>query len=325
MFYVYEWFIKETNEIIYVGKGIKNRYKVKKHNQLFNEMIKRFDCDSRIVKEFDNEKEAFEYEYQRINELWEIKQCVCNIYKGGMGGTIDWWTKEKRDWYSKNNCMKTKKQRERMSKNNPMKNKEIALKVNNKKKKKVIINDIKYDSILSACKKYNVSYETIKNWCNKGINNFGELCRYENQKQVYFIGNRYNKGSCKEIIYKNKIYESPIDLAKELNINKHIIYRWAKKGFDNQGVSCKYLNDNRILTYKPYINGIDKRKPIKVNGIIYSSKKEAEEKLGIKGGGLTPYIKGIRKNNKFICEYVNQQPSHENSDKSIVEGSTTNE
>ena len=27
----------------------------------------------------------------------------------------------------------------------------------------------------------------------------------------------------------------------------------------------------------------------------------------------------------LICEYVNQQPSHKNSDKSIVEGSTTNE
>lgn len=27
MFYVYEWYIVETGEIFYVGKGCKNRYK----------------------------------------------------------------------------------------------------------------------------------------------------------------------------------------------------------------------------------------------------------------------------------------------------------
>lgn len=36
MFYVYEWFIKETNEVIYVGKGKGKRYKVRKHNRLFD-------------------------------------------------------------------------------------------------------------------------------------------------------------------------------------------------------------------------------------------------------------------------------------------------
>ena len=40
MFYVYEWFVKETGEVFYVGKGIKNRYKVKKHNKFFNDFIK---------------------------------------------------------------------------------------------------------------------------------------------------------------------------------------------------------------------------------------------------------------------------------------------
>lgn len=53
MYYVYEWFIVETGEVIYVGKGTGRRYKVRKHNRLFNEMIRRFECDSRIVKEFE--------------------------------------------------------------------------------------------------------------------------------------------------------------------------------------------------------------------------------------------------------------------------------
>ena len=132
MFYVYEWFIKENDEVIYVGKGCRRRYKVTKHNKFFNDMIKRFDCDSRIIKEFDNEKDAFSYEYERITELKAKGQCVCNIYEGGCGGTTDWWTEDKKQWYSEHNVMKNEAQRKRMSENNPMKNKSVALKVNKK-------------------------------------------------------------------------------------------------------------------------------------------------------------------------------------------------
>ena len=92
MFYVYEWYVVESGEIFYVGKGTRNRYKVRKHNKFFNDFITRYNCDSRIIKEFKTEKEAFEYEYERINELKCIGQCVCNIYKGG----TDIWMKEEK-------------------------------------------------------------------------------------------------------------------------------------------------------------------------------------------------------------------------------------
>ena len=139
MFYVYEWFIIETGEIIYVGKGCNRRYKVTKHNKFFNDMIKRYKCESRIIKTFDIEKEAFDYEFQRILELKNIGQCVCNIYNGGFGGTTNWWTDELQEKYSKNNIMKTNKYRERMKINNPMSNPDIAEKTNGKKRRKVII------------------------------------------------------------------------------------------------------------------------------------------------------------------------------------------
>lgn len=323
MFYVYEWFIIKTNEIIYVGKGSKKRYKVKKHNSLFNEFIKRFECSSRIVKWFESEEEAFKYEYQRINELWQQNQCVCNIYKGGLGGTTEWWTQEKRNWYSKNNCMKSEEQRKRMSVNNPMKNKEIALRVNEKNKRKVIINNKEYSSVLDVCKEYNTCYETVKNWCTKGINKLGELCRYADEEQVIRTQPCYENYNFKEIVYKNKKYSCAKEMSKELKISINIVYRWCQKGFDNVGNPCRYLIDDRILSFKKL--GENLKKPIIVNGIFYESKTDAEKSLGIKPGGLAPYIKGIRKNNKYICEYVNQQPSHENSSKSIVEGSTTNE
>ena len=181
MFYVYEWYIKETGEIIYVGKGCKNRYKVRKHNRLFNEMIKRYDCESRIVKRFDSEKEAFEYEFERVFQLKCIGQCVCNINKGGAGGVTNWWTDEKREQYSKNNVMKSKEQRKRMILNNPMKDKKTSERVSLKKSRGVIIGEDKFNSIKSAQEHFGVSYDTIKKWCKKGISsNF-----YSKNKTTY--------------------------------------------------------------------------------------------------------------------------------------------
>ena len=40
-FYVYEWYIVDTNEVIYVGKGTGNRYKQTNRNKMFNDFIAR--------------------------------------------------------------------------------------------------------------------------------------------------------------------------------------------------------------------------------------------------------------------------------------------
>ena len=185
MFYVYEWYIVETGEIIYVGKGCRSRYKVRKHNRLFNEMLKRFYCESRIIKEFNNEKEAFEYEYCRVNELKKQGQCVCNIYNGGSGGTISWWTDEQRKKYSENNVMKSKKQRDRMKKNNPMSNPLIAEKTNGQKRRKVIIGNVTYNSIKEAKEMLRISYSNIITWAKRGITPDGKQCIIEEQKQYW--------------------------------------------------------------------------------------------------------------------------------------------
>ena len=181
MFYVYEWYIIDTNEIIYVGKGCRNRYKVTKHNKLFNEMIKRYSCTSRIIKRFESEKDAFNYEFERINELKKQNQCVCNINKGGFGGTIDCWDEEKRRKYSENNVMKSESQRERMRKHNPMSNPEIAEKTNGQKRIPVIIDGKRYISIKQASVEIGVAPDTINQWCKKGENTNGIICTYENK------------------------------------------------------------------------------------------------------------------------------------------------
>lgn len=312
MYYVYEWFIIETGEVIYVGKGTHNRYKVKKHNQFFDDMIKRFKCDSRILKGFENEKDAFEFEYERVNELWSKGQCVCNIYKGGTGGTTSWWDEDRKKWYSEHNAMKSEKQRKRMSENNPMKKKEISFKVNAVKKRAVIIGDKEFSSVKEAVSTYGVAFQTVKTWCEKGVNPIGEICRYKDSEQVVYEGKRYNKGGCRPLAYKGKKYESPIDLANELGLFNGTICKWAKRGFDAEGNECRYLDDTKKHVFVKWVNGAAIRKPIRVNGILYSSRAEAEKQLGLSKGYLAPYIAGTEKTINIYVYMIISSPVRRN-------------
>ena len=328
MYYVYEFYIIETGEIIYAGKGKGKRYKVKwGRNKLLTEMLNKYNCDSRIIKYFDNEKEAFEYEYWYIKELKDKGQCKCNIHCGGAGGSGEYWTDELRHEYSENNVMKDPKQRERMSQQNPMKNPEIAVRVAKQKQRAVIINNQEFESVKEAMEFYHVCYEVIQRWCKKGINPFGHLCRYKDEEQVEFIGKRYNKGGCKPLQYQGKIYESPLDLAEELSCSPSRIYSWLKRGFNPDGITCRYLDDDRDLVYENryVIRNLKRAKPIIINNIRYSSCLEASKLLNIPKITLYQYLQGKHFNPNYICKYDNQQPSQENFSNSILEGSTTNE
>lgn len=324
-FYVYEWFNIKTNEIFYVGKGCGKRCSSLLHrNKLFVDYINMNECNYRILQYFDNEEDAFFLEHERIIELKKKGQCQCNLDNGGKGGCNFVWTDEMRNYKSQFNPMKESKQRERMRYNNPMKDKSIVEKSTMHKRKPVIIGDKEFNSVIDAAKYFNTSSETIIKWCKKGVNPSFDKCRYKNQKQIEFKGKRYNLGGCKPLRYKDKIYESPIDLARELSLHNSTICNWAKKGFDPQGNICRYLNDNRTITFTNINSNEYNSKAIYVNGILYSSKRQAEIELGLSKGYLAPYIAGTRKNIKYKCEYVNQQPSHKKSKYSIVEGSTTN-
>lgn len=318
MFYVYEWYIVETGEVIYIGKGTKNRYKVRKHNKFFNEMITRFNCKSRIVKEFKSEKDAFSYEFKKIREYKKIGQCVCNIYDGGFGGTAECWDEEKREWYSKHNAMKSELQRKRMSKNNPMKNKDICEKVNSKKRIPVLIGDTEYPSIKSVCEAFNVSSATVNGWCIRGKAANGLECHYAKEKpEIYF---HKNDGQKRKVFYKGKMYESSTEMARILKISQTTASRWARQGRDSQGNLCRYEDDTR----ENFLNVNQKSVPIIVNGTKYPSKEAASRALNITPYTLTQYLKGNRKDTKYICKYDNQQPSQTKSDNSSLEGSTTN-
>lgn len=306
MYYVYEFYIVDTGVIIYVGKGRGNRYKVRhSRNKLLTDTLKKYNCQSRIVKKFENEKEAFQFEYDYINYLKTKGQCSCNIHSGGAGGSGEYWTDELREEYSKNNVMKLPEQRKRMRENNPMSNPEIAEKTNGQKRKPVVIGNKEYASIKEAKKALNTTYESIVLWCKKGINARGEQCYFKGQRPVVFKDKRYNKGSCKPLTYLGKHYESPLDLAEELNISPTTIYCWLKRGFNSKGIPCRYDDDKRKLVFenRHVKRNKGRAKSVIINKVKYSSIEEASKKLKIKKGTLYSYVRGDRRNPKYICSY----------------------
>lgn len=241
MFYVYEWYVVSTGEIIYVGKGSGRRYKVRKHNAFFNEFIKRYDCESRIVKKFETEKEAFEFEFDRVLELKLKGQCVCNIYSGGFGGTASCWTEEMRNNYSRNNVMKNSKQRKRMSEQNPMKNKDISQKVNAKKKKKICVGNKIYDGCTDLAKEFGVKDSSIQYWVERGYAPNGEPCYYYgSEKPVVKFKNV--GGNRRPVIVDGIKFNSVKDAANSYGIWPETIIRALKNNRPFNGHICRYDN-----------------------------------------------------------------------------------
>lgn len=69
-FYVYEWFIKNTGEIFYVGKGSGNRYKVFHERAYEAEKIRNmYDTESRFVGTGLTEEQAIELEDKEITRI----------------------------------------------------------------------------------------------------------------------------------------------------------------------------------------------------------------------------------------------------------------
>ena len=258
MFYVYEWYNVNTEEIFYVGKGCGNRYKqVSKRNRVFKNYYENNECAVRIIKYFELEEEAFNFEKERIFQLKKEGYCSCNLDNGGTGGVNFIWTPEMREYKSLYNPMKSKEQRERMSKNNPMHNKEIAKKV--------------------------------------GLKNSKIVC------------------------YNNKEYTAK-ELAEETGYQITTIWNWCKRGYDTDGNPCFYKGEKISATKK-----ITCSKGVIIDGEYFPSVRAAADFLGVKDS--SPLCRALKANKKYkghFCEYANQQPSKENSNNSILEGSTTN-
>ena len=321
MYYVYKFYRVDNKEVLYIGKGKGNRYKVRYgRNKLLTDALLKYECESEIIKYFDNEKEAFAYEDELIKKYKYIGQCKCNLHKGGAGGSGEYWSDELREEYSINNVMKSDEQRKRMSENNPMKNHDIALMVNSHRKRPVVIGTEEFSSVNDAMKKFEVSSSTISQWCTHGSNPNGDICYYKDQLGI--PSNKYtNNGQKRPVKYKDVIYESSTALGHAIGISQTTAARWCRQGRDSLGVPCRYIDNKTDYSFNTVSQ---KQIPIIINGIHYASKQEASRKLDINVYNITQYLNGNKHDENFICKYDNQQPSRENTDNSITEGSTTN-
>lgn len=90
-YYVYEWFIVETKEVFYVGKGSGDRYKnIYQRNKFFKDMYNTHNCDTRIVLDNLSEEEAFEKEIELIGYYRENTDYRLTNMTDGGEGTSGW-------------------------------------------------------------------------------------------------------------------------------------------------------------------------------------------------------------------------------------------
>ena len=245
MFYVYEWYNVNTEEIFYVGKGCGNRYKqVSKRNQKFKEYYENNECAVRTIQTFENEEEAFNYERSRILDLKAQKQCFCNIDDGGNGGLSFVWTEEMRQYKSQYNPMKEEEQRKRMSKLNPMHNPETAKKVAEKTSKTVCYLGQEY-TCKQLAEKTGYQITTIWKWCQRGYDTEGNPCYYKGEEK-----NTTKRTTCsKGVLIDGQYFPSLRAAADFLGVKDTSPLCKALKANKNyKGHKCEYANQQPSQT-----------------------------------------------------------------------------
>lgn len=86
MFYVYEWFIVDTLEVFYVGKGTGiRRFELHNRSKYFMSVYKKYRCAVRIVHQYLTNEESCLLEIERIAEMKAKGQARCNFTNGGTG------------------------------------------------------------------------------------------------------------------------------------------------------------------------------------------------------------------------------------------------
>lgn len=85
-FYVYEWFIIDTLEVFYVGKGTgKRRFETHNRSKYFKSILNKYNCAVRIYKSYITNEEACEIEIERIAYMKMLGWAKCNFTNGGNG------------------------------------------------------------------------------------------------------------------------------------------------------------------------------------------------------------------------------------------------
>ena len=97
-YYVYEWFIVDTLEIFYIGKGKGLRRFEEKHqrNNYFINIVNKYECAVRVYQYGLTQMEAFDLEMERISYWKSLGFAKANLSIGGRGGDTYTYLSEER-------------------------------------------------------------------------------------------------------------------------------------------------------------------------------------------------------------------------------------
>lgn len=84
-YYVYEWYIVETDEVFYIGKGTGGRCYSTRRNKMFKDFYSTHNCDVRKVRDNLTEAEAFMLEHFLI--IYYLDETDCRLTNQNTGGS----------------------------------------------------------------------------------------------------------------------------------------------------------------------------------------------------------------------------------------------
>lgn len=152
----------------------------------------------------------------------------------------------------------------------------------------------------------------------------------EQRKRMSENNPMYNPEISQKVAEKNQVifvigdtkYYGLKKSCEKLDISEVTLASWLQRGHTSDGTKCFYLNDNKR-------HNIIHRKTdraVLIDDILFDTITNAASYLDCAASNLGAALrkgKTIYKGHKI--GYANQQPSQENSNNSILEGSTTNE
>lgn len=331
MFYVYEYFNLETQEVFYVGKGTGKRYRqMTGRNEDFIKYIRENDCDVRIVKEFELEDDAFAYERELISFYQEKGVKLCNKDYGGLGGVSGVWTQEKREYQSLHNPMKDIEQRKRMHKHNPSFNPEVFVEKAKRNGTVFQFYDKTYYLVKDFAADWGISKNTAGKWIEKldfiqniiptPVNKNGPFTDSEKtliKSSLTTLAQKGVKRQGKKILLFGIEYESLSEAKDILGIASLETINSFKKDEEKilkllpsiyQQKRLLTEEEKKIISNRNKNNQEQNKKAISIDGVIYSSAGDAEKILKINANT----IRSRCKNKNFPTYYFlydNQQPS----------------
>lgn len=244
------------------NKGIKSLLKRGKHPQ-----AKKVICDGKI---FDCARDCADF--------YNIKHSIMNNWLTGKTGIPQ-------DFYDKGLMY--------IESDNKIKLHVPLSKGNNPNAKKVICDNIEFDSVESCAEYYNLKSSVMAGWLRKDRGSPEEFVnlglRYKDGETVSKIQKKFKR----KVICENKIFESIAECSEYYGVDAHNMADWLngrlKMRVDFYDKGLKFLNGSDIIEPQ---NKYHKFKKVICDNVIFDSIKNCAEYYGIKVGTMSCWLVG---------------------------------